>query len=185
MELQCRYPKFIWAPCAYLYSLAEVPHPPPAFGLIHCYKNWWKITSAPSGGADQTIRVTENNLYICDGHIWFFPTFPMLIFNCFEVFRLCFLFKGWKSPTFRSFPIMFPFQKMEIPDFSEFSTYVSFSKDGNPQHLRWTYLVFSDISDGDAWKTLNTTAHTGLDPATSLMLTKYSTTEPHIYLKVG
>jgi hypothetical protein len=34
---------------------------------------------------------------------------------------------------FRSFPIMFPFQRMEIPDFSEFSDYVSFSKDGNPR----------------------------------------------------
>jgi hypothetical protein len=30
-----RSPKFIWAPCAQLYSLAETPqHPPPAFGLI-------------------------------------------------------------------------------------------------------------------------------------------------------
>jgi hypothetical protein len=62
---------------------------------------------------------------------------------------------------------MFPFQKMEIPDFSEFSAYVSFSKDGNPQHLQWTYSVFSDISDGDAWKKINSTAQTGLDPATS------------------
>ncbi len=33
MELS---PKFIWAPCAQLYSLAETPQlsPPPAFGLI-------------------------------------------------------------------------------------------------------------------------------------------------------
>ncbi len=32
-----RSPKFIWAPCAQLYSLAETPQPPPtpAFGLIY------------------------------------------------------------------------------------------------------------------------------------------------------
>ncbi len=31
-----RSPKFIWAPCAQLYSLAEAPQPPPpAFGLIY------------------------------------------------------------------------------------------------------------------------------------------------------
>ncbi len=73
---------------------------------------------------------------------------------------------------------------MEIPDFSEFSANVSFSEDGNPQHLLWTYSVFSDISDGDVWKKLNSTAQTGLDPVTSGILAQYSTTEPHIYLKV-
>ncbi len=31
-----RSPKFFWAPCAQLYSLAETPHPPPpAFVLIY------------------------------------------------------------------------------------------------------------------------------------------------------
>ena len=30
-----RSPKFVWTPCAQLYSLAETPHPPPAFGLIY------------------------------------------------------------------------------------------------------------------------------------------------------
>jgi hypothetical protein len=29
-----RSSKFIWAPCAQLYSLAETPRHPPAFGLI-------------------------------------------------------------------------------------------------------------------------------------------------------
>ncbi len=33
----------------------------------------------------------------------------------FEIFRLYFLSKGWKSSTFRNFPIIFPFQRMEIP----------------------------------------------------------------------
>jgi hypothetical protein len=34
----------------------------------------------------------------------------------FVIFRLCFLWNGWKTPTFRNFPIMFPFQRMEIPN---------------------------------------------------------------------
>jgi hypothetical protein len=34
----------------------------------------------------------------------------------FVIFRLCFLLKGWKAPTFRNFPIVFPFQRMEIPN---------------------------------------------------------------------
>ncbi len=37
MELQSRYPEFIWAPCAQLYSLAETSQrpPPPEFGPIY------------------------------------------------------------------------------------------------------------------------------------------------------
>jgi hypothetical protein len=34
--------------------------------------------------------------YICDGHIEFFPTFPMEIFDHFEVFRLYSLFQKMK-----------------------------------------------------------------------------------------
>jgi hypothetical protein len=64
---------------------------------------------------DQTIRVMENNFDICDGNIRFFPAFPMEIFDRFEVFRLNSLSKGWKSSTFRNFPIMFSFHRMEIP----------------------------------------------------------------------
>ncbi len=41
-----------------------------------------------TSGADQTIRVRENNFDIYDAFIQFFPKFPMEIFNRFEVFRL-------------------------------------------------------------------------------------------------
>jgi hypothetical protein len=34
----------------------------------------------------------------------------------FVIFRSCFLLKGWKTPTFRNFPIMFSFQRMENPN---------------------------------------------------------------------
>jgi hypothetical protein len=94
---------------------------------------------------DQTIRVMENKFDICDGHIQFFPTFPMEIFDRFEVFRyipftqdgnpqrfevfrLHFHCKGWKSPTFRRFPIIFTFQRMEIPDDSKFSAYIPYQR---------------------------------------------------------
>ncbi len=46
----------------------------------------------------------------------------------FEVFRLYSLFKGWKSPTFRSFPIIFPFHRMEISNVSKISNYIPFSR---------------------------------------------------------
>jgi hypothetical protein len=49
---------------------------------------------------DQTIRVMESNFDICDGHIRFFPAFPMEIFDHFEVFRFYSLSRGWKSSTF-------------------------------------------------------------------------------------
>jgi hypothetical protein len=65
---------------------------------------------------DQTIRVMGNKFDICDGHFQFFPTFPMEIFDRFEVFRLYSLYTGWKSSTFRSFPIIFPLHRMEIFD---------------------------------------------------------------------
>ncbi len=65
---------------------------------------------------DQTIRVMGNKFDICDGYIQFFPTFPMEIFYRFEVFRLYSLYTGWKSSTFRSFPIIFPLHRMEIFD---------------------------------------------------------------------
>jgi hypothetical protein len=65
---------------------------------------------------DQTIRVMGNKFDICDGHIRFFPTFPMEIFDRFEVFRFYSLYTGWKSSTFRSFPIIFPLHRMEIFD---------------------------------------------------------------------
>jgi len=65
---------------------------------------------------DQTIRVMESNFDICDGQIRFFPAFLMEIFDRFEVFRLYSLSKGWKSSTFRNFPIIFPFQRMECFD---------------------------------------------------------------------
>jgi hypothetical protein len=41
--------------------------------------------------------------------------------RCFEVFRLNFHCKEWKSSTFQSFLIKFPLQRMEIPDISKFS----------------------------------------------------------------
>ncbi len=102
----------------------------------------------------------------------------------------------------RSFPIMFPVQRMEIPDFSEFSDYVSFSKDGNP----WLFGIFRLCFLFKGWKSvtfamdifgffqhfrwrclekLNSTAQTGLDPAISGIPAHYSTTEPHFYLKVS
>jgi hypothetical protein len=84
---------------------------------------------------DQTIRVMESNFDICDGQIRFFPAFLMEIFDRFEVFRLYSLSKGWKSSTFRNFPIIFPFQRMEILDISKFSDYIPFPKDGNPRHF--------------------------------------------------
>jgi hypothetical protein len=68
---------------------------------------------------DQTIRVMGNKFDICDGHFQFFPTFPMEIFDRFEVFRLYSLYTGWKSSTFRSFPIIFPLHRMEIFDWFE------------------------------------------------------------------
>jgi hypothetical protein len=151
---------------------------------VHCYKNWWKKTSAALGGADQTIRVKENNFDICDGHIWFFSDISDV-----------------NSRLFRSFPIMFPVQRMEIPDFSEFSEYIFFSKDGNSRFFGifrlcfllkgWKSTTFAMDIFGFfrhfRWRSLeklNSTAQTGLDPATSGILAHYSTTEPHIYLKL-
>ncbi len=106
---------------------------------------------------DQTIRVMEYKFDICDGHFlpfWSFPiTFPfqrMEIPNvsmfsdyisiardgnlrCFEDFRLYSLFQGWKFPMCRCFLIIFPLQRMEIPDVSKISDYIPSSKDGNPR----------------------------------------------------
>jgi hypothetical protein len=65
---------------------------------------------------DQTIRVMGNKFDIFEGHIQFFPTFPMEIFDRFEVFQLICLYTGWKSSKFRSFPIIFPLHRMEIFD---------------------------------------------------------------------
>ena len=65
---------------------------------------------------DQTIRVMGDKFDIYDGHIHFFPTFPMEIFDRFEVFQLICLYTGWKSSKFRSFPIIFPLHRMEIFD---------------------------------------------------------------------
>jgi hypothetical protein len=76
-----------------------------------------RIHQAHRMAPDQTIRLMENKFDIYDGYIWCFPTFPMEIFDQFEVFRsysflkdgnpqrfedfrLYSLFKGWKSPTF-------------------------------------------------------------------------------------
>jgi len=53
---------------------------------------------------DQTIRVMEDKL-----------KFAMEIFYRFEVLRLYSFLKGWKSPTFQSFPIIIPLY-MKIPD---------------------------------------------------------------------
>jgi hypothetical protein len=52
--------------------------------------------------------------------------------RCLEDFRLYSLLKGWKSPVCRCFPIIFPLQRMEIPDVSKISDYIPFSKGGNP-----------------------------------------------------
>jgi hypothetical protein len=77
---------------------------------------------------DQTIRVMGDKFDICDGHIQFFPTFPMEIFDRFEVFRLNSLYTGWKSSTFRSFPIIFPLHRMEIFDrFEVFRLYTLYT----------------------------------------------------------
>jgi hypothetical protein len=103
------------------------------------------ILHQPHGMApDQTIRLMGDKFDISDGHIQFFPTFPMEIFDrfevfrlnslytgwkCrrFEVFRLYSLYTGWKSSTFRSFPIIFPLQRMEIDDlFEDFRLYSLF-----------------------------------------------------------
>ena len=50
----------------------------------------------------------------------------MDIFDRFEVFRSNSLSKRWKSSTFRNFPIISPFQRMEILDISKFSVYIPF-----------------------------------------------------------
>ncbi len=96
---------------------------------------------------DQTIRVMEDKFDICDGYIWFFPKFPMEIFYRFEDFRLDSLSKGWKSPTFRSFPIIFPLQRMEILEVSKISNNnpfqrmeISAAQKGNPWSLRQKLL---------------------------------------------
>ncbi len=49
-----RSPKFIWAPCVLLYSLAETPHLPlpPVFGFIYVYE----------GAIDQPRKTTS----LCD-----------------------------------------------------------------------------------------------------------------------
>jgi hypothetical protein len=67
----------------------------------HCKKNWWKITLAPLGAADQTIRAMENNFDVCNGHFRFFSSISDVNFQ-----------------PFQSFLIVYTFQKMEIPDFS-------------------------------------------------------------------
>ncbi len=41
-------------------------------------------------------------------------------FQLFEVFRLHSLFIGWKSPTFRRFPIILPFLGWKSPTFRSF-----------------------------------------------------------------
>ncbi len=85
---------------------------------------------------DQTIRMMEDKLNICDGHFlpfWIiFPFQRMEILDvskfsdyisiakdgnprCLEDFRLYSLFKGLKSPMCRCFPILLPLQRMEIP----------------------------------------------------------------------
>ncbi len=97
---------------------------------------------------DQTIRVMESNFDICDGQIRFFSAFLMEIFDRFEVFRLYSLSKGWKSSTFRNFPIIFPFQRMEILDISNFSDYIPFPKDGNS----WHFEIFRLYSLSKGWK---------------------------------
>jgi hypothetical protein len=86
-----------------------------------------RIHQAHRMAPDQTIRLMENKFDIYDGYIRCFPTFPMEIFDHLEVFRLYSLFKGWESQTFRRFPIIFPFQRMEISNFSKFSAYIPFS----------------------------------------------------------
>ncbi len=55
-----------------------------------------------------------NKFDICDGHIQFFPTFAMKNFR-----------------PVRSFPIIFPLNRMEILDVLKFSDYISIAKDGN------------------------------------------------------
>ncbi len=89
----------------------------------------------------------------------------------FEDFRLYSLFKGWKSPTFRSFPIIFPFHRMEISNISEISDYIPFSQDGNLQlfemfqlyslFIGWkspTFRSFPIIFPFKGWKSTKFTA---------------------------
>jgi hypothetical protein len=96
---------------------------------------------------DQTTRLKENKFDIYDGYHfrWKFLTIskfsdyiPFLKDGnpqCFEDFRLYSLFKGWKSPTFRSFLIIFPFHRMEISNVSKISDYIPFLKNGNPHRF--------------------------------------------------
>ncbi len=94
---------------------------------IHCYKNWWKIASAPSGGADQTIRVMGNNFNFCDGHIRFFQHFRCKFstvskfseyilyskdgnFRLFVIFQLYFLSKDGNFQLFVIFRFWFLFK---------------------------------------------------------------------------
>jgi hypothetical protein len=83
----------------------------------------------------------EDIFDICDGHIWFFPTFPMEISYRFEDFRLDFFSKDGNPQHNRSFPIIFPLQRMEILEISKISDYIAFSKDGNPRHFESEYTV--------------------------------------------
>jgi hypothetical protein len=105
------------------------------------------MTLATSGGSDQTIRVIENNFDICDGLIWFFPTFPVENFLPFQSFPIIFPFQKMVIPDFLKFSDCFPFQRMKILDIcnghnwffkhfqwklSTIRLYSGFSKDGNP-----------------------------------------------------
>ena len=54
----------------------------------------------------------------------------------FEVFQLYFHCKGWKSLTFQRFPIIFTFQRMEIPDDSKFSAYIPYQRMGITEFYR-------------------------------------------------
>jgi hypothetical protein len=92
---------------------------------------------------DQTIRVMGNKVDIFEGQIQFFPTFPMEIFDRFEVFRLYSLYTGWKSSKFRSFPIIYSlYTGWKFSTDSKFSDYIPFTQDGNPRCFKVFRLYF-------------------------------------------
>jgi hypothetical protein len=84
---------------------------------------------------DQTIRAMEKKFDICDVHIWFFPTFPMKIFDCFRSFPIIFPFQRMEIPYVSKFSDYIPLQRMEIPYISKISDYIPFSKYGNPRRF--------------------------------------------------
>jgi hypothetical protein len=129
--------------------------------VLHCYKNWRKITPAASGAADQTSWVMENYFDICDGNLrifqhfrWKFSTvsefseyIPFPIdgnFRCFEIFRFDSLFNRCKFPTISKFSDYNPGSIDGSSRRFEIFRFYFFSKDGIPPCFSLPIMVIPD-----------------------------------------